>query len=65
MTTGANFEISINDTPRTHRDDKAIAIEAALYHKERHPSEDVKVRDLRDESVINIGWKVGKAFVLQ
>ena len=65
MMTGANFEISINGTPRTHRDDKAIAITAAIYHKECYPVEDVKVRDLRDDSVINIGWKDGKAFVLQ
>ncbi len=44
--TGAHFEISINGVPRTHRDVRETAIEAALYHKQRVPTEEVRVRDL-------------------
>ena len=63
MNTGAQFEISVNGVPRTHRDDRAIAIEAALYHKQRLPTEEVVVRDLRDGTAVTIGWKDGQAFV--
>jgi hypothetical protein len=63
MDTGAHFEISINGVPRTHRDVREIAIEAALYHKQRVPTEEVRVRDLRDGTVVTIGWTDGKAFV--
>ena len=49
--------------PRTHRDVRKTAFEAALYHKERLPTEEVAVRDVRDGTVVTIGWKDGKAFV--
>ena len=46
--------------PRPHRDVREIAIEAALYHKQRVPTEEVPVRDLRDGTVVTIGWTDGK-----
>jgi len=42
-----------------------IAIKAALYHKELKPTEDVlRVRDMRDDTSVQIGWEKGKAFVM-
>ena len=34
---GAQFEISIDGTPRTHRDRKPLVIEAAEHLKRKHP----------------------------
>jgi hypothetical protein len=47
---GAHFESSVNGVPRTYRDERAIAIEAALFHKDRAPADEVKVhsRCIRD-----------------
>jgi hypothetical protein len=45
--TGAHFEISIDGKPRTYRDTKAIADEAAAILKRQHPNSDVVVRDVR------------------
>jgi hypothetical protein len=36
---GAQFEISIDGTPRTYRDDKAMAIEAAELLKAQAPAQ--------------------------
>jgi hypothetical protein len=44
-TPGAQFEISIDGTPRTYRDRKAFAIEAAERLKRKHPNSDIAVRD--------------------
>ena len=44
---GAQFEISIDGKPRSYRDRKAVAIEAAEYLKWKHPHSEVVVRDLR------------------
>jgi len=44
---GAQFEISIDGTPRTYRDRKAFAIEAAERLKRKHPNSDIVVRDLQ------------------
>jgi hypothetical protein len=65
MNDGAHFEIIVNGVPRTYRDRHETAIAAAIYYKQRLPMEDVRIRDLRDDSVVNIGWKDGKAFVMQ
>jgi hypothetical protein len=43
---GANWEIAIDGKPRSHRDDKTIAFEAALYLKYRHLRNEVTARDL-------------------
>lgn len=63
MQEGAQFEIIVDGKPHTYRDLKEIAIEAALDHKQRFPTHDVSIRDMRDHSVMVIGWKNGGAFV--
>jgi hypothetical protein len=45
--TGAHFEISIDGKPRTYRDTKAMADQAAGVLKKQHPNSDVVVRDVR------------------
>jgi hypothetical protein len=47
QTTGAQFEISIDGTPRTYRDYKAMAIEAAEHLKRKHPHSAVTVENLQ------------------
>jgi hypothetical protein len=63
MNTSAQFEIIVDGTPRSYRDDKGIAIDAGKQLKETHRSSDVRVRDMRDNSVVVIGWESGKVFV--
>jgi hypothetical protein len=60
---GAQFEILIEGKSRSWRDDKTIAIEAARYMQERNPTQEVTVRDARDNSITAIGWQNGKAFI--
>jgi hypothetical protein len=45
--TGAHFEISIDGKPRTYRDTKPMADQAAAVLRRQHPNSDVVVRDLR------------------
>jgi hypothetical protein len=63
MNTSAQFEIIVDGTPRSYRDDKTIAIDAGKQLKEMHRSSDVRVRDMRDDSIVVIGWEGGKVFV--
>src|SRR5262249_58948747 len=44
---GAQFEISIDGTPRTYRDRKELAIEGAEPLKRKHPNSDIVVKDLQ------------------
>jgi hypothetical protein len=44
--TGAQFEIRIDDTPRTYRDRKDYAMEAARLLKSKQPHSMVEVKDL-------------------
>jgi hypothetical protein len=44
---GAHFEISIDGKPRTYRDTKEEAEQAAGVFKQQHPNSDVVVRDVR------------------
>jgi hypothetical protein len=43
---GAGFEIAIDGKPRSYRDRRAVAIEAAEYLKWKHPHSEVVVTDL-------------------
>jgi hypothetical protein len=43
---GAQFEISVDGKPRSYRDRKAVAMEAAEYLKSKHPNSEVVVKDL-------------------
>src|SRR5262245_40742071 len=45
-TPGAQFEISIDGKPRSYRDQKEVAIEAAEYLKSNYPNSEVVVKDL-------------------
>ena len=45
--TGAQFEIRIDGTPRTYRDRKDFAMDAASFLKSRNPHSVVEVRDLK------------------
>ena len=42
---GPRYEITVDGQPRSNRDDKAIAIEAAEYLKYKHPHAEVTVHD--------------------
>ena len=44
--TGARYQIAVDGQPRSNRDDRAIAIEAAEYLKYQHPHAEVTVLDL-------------------
>jgi hypothetical protein len=54
---GAQFEISIDGTPRTYRDDKAIAIEAAENLKRKHPHSAVTVENLQTGEKTAVEYK--------
>ena len=54
---GAQFEISIDSTPRTYRDRKEFAIEAAEHLKRKHPNGDIVVRDLQSGEATKIKYK--------
>jgi hypothetical protein len=63
MNARAQFEIVVDGKPHTYRDLKEIAFEWAIHHKTRSPTHDVSIRDLREDSVMVIGWKDRTAFV--
>ena len=43
--TGARYQIAVDGQPRSNRDDRAIAIEAAEYLKYKNPDAEVIVYD--------------------
>ena len=49
--TGAQFEIRIDGTPRTYRDRKDFAMEAARLIKGKNPHSLVEVKDLQSGDV--------------
>ena len=55
--TGARFEISIDGAPRTHRDRKPLAIEAAEHLKRKHPHSTIVVKDLESVEVDAVEYK--------
>jgi hypothetical protein len=57
INTGAQFEIVVDDKPRSYRDIKETAIEAAEYLKRQHPSSKIQVRDIRDNATTPIEFK--------
>ena len=48
---GAQFEVRMDGTPRTYRDRKDYAIEAARLIKSRQPHSIVEVKDLQSGDV--------------
>jgi hypothetical protein len=53
----AQFEISIDGAPRTYRDLKALAIEAAELLKRKHPHSAVVVQNLQTGETITVEYK--------
>jgi hypothetical protein len=54
---GAQFEILIDGTPRTYRDRKELAIDAAEYLKRKHPNSAVMVKDLQSGEATAVEYK--------
>jgi hypothetical protein len=55
--TGARFEISIDGKPRSYRDTKPVALEAAEYLKRRYPNSEIAVKDLQSGEVTEAVYK--------
>jgi hypothetical protein len=54
---GAQFEVSIDGTPRTYRDLKVLAVEAAEHLKRKHPHSSVAVENLETGETIAVEYK--------
>jgi hypothetical protein len=54
---GAQFEISIDGTPRTYRDLKPLAVEAAEQLKRKHPHSVVVVKALQTGETTAVSYK--------
>jgi hypothetical protein len=57
--TGAQFEIRIDGTPRTYRDRKDYAMEAARLIKSKNPHSMVEVEDLQSGDVTAVAQRQG------
>jgi hypothetical protein len=55
--TGAQFEIRIDGTPRSYRDRKDYAMEAARLIKSKNPHSMVEVKDLRSGDVTAVALR--------
>jgi hypothetical protein len=55
--TGAQFEIRIDGTPRTYRDRKDFAMEAARLIKSNQPHSIVEVKDLQSGDVTAVALR--------
>ena len=56
-TQGAHFEISIDGKPRSHRERREVAIEAAEFLKRKFPNCDIVVKDLQSGEVTAVAYK--------
>ena len=54
---GAQFEIVVDYKPRSYRDIKETAIEAAEYLKRQHPNSKILVRNIQDNTTAPIEFK--------
>jgi hypothetical protein len=57
--TGAQFEIRIDGSPRTYRDRKGYAMEAARPIKSKQPHSMVEVKDLKSGDVTAVTLRPG------
>jgi hypothetical protein len=57
--TGAQFEIRIDGAPRTYRDRKDYAMEAARFLKSKDPHSMVEVKDLQSGDVTAVALRAG------
>ena len=56
---GAQFEIRIDGTPRSYRDRKDFAMEAARLIKSKNPHSMVEVKDLQSGDVTAVALRPG------
>ena len=56
---GALFEIRIDGTPRTYRDRKDFAMQAARLIKSKNPHSMVEVKDLQSGDVTAVALRPG------
>jgi hypothetical protein len=54
---GVQFEISVDGKPRSYRDRKAVAMEAAEYLKWKHPHSEVALKDLVSGKETAVAYK--------
>ena len=54
---GAQFEISVDGKPRSYRDRRAVAIEAAERLKRKHPNSEVVGTDLASGKATAVAYK--------
>jgi hypothetical protein len=57
--TGAQFEIRLDGTPRTYRERKDYAMEAARLIKSKQPHSIVEVKDLQSGDVTAVTNRLG------
>ena len=57
--TGAQFEIRIDGMPRSYRDPKDFAMEAARLLKSKNPHSLVEVKDLQSDDVTAVALRPG------
>ena len=57
---GAQFEISVDGKPRSFRDVREVAFEAARFLKGRNSKSEVVVRDLRTNISTSVAWTPDK-----
>jgi hypothetical protein len=60
-TLGAHFGISGGGKPRSYRDCKAVAIEAADYLKRKHPHSEVMVKDIASGKETAVAYRTEAA----
>ena len=58
--TGACYEIAIDGTPRSYRDRKELAIDAATFLKTKNPNAELTVRDLEFGETIAVKHPLAK-----
>jgi hypothetical protein len=58
--TGARFEIAIDETPRTYRDRKELAIQAAMFLKTKNVHAEVTVCDIETGETIAVRHPLSK-----
>jgi hypothetical protein len=58
--TGAQYEISIDGVPRTHRDLKNLALQSAQFLKSQNPHSTVKVKGLQTGEELIVAFKSGQ-----
>ena len=57
---GAQYEISVDGVPRTHRDRQDIALQTARFLKSQNPNSVVKMKDLRTGEETIVAFKPGE-----